>query len=160
MDPVPCPCSFADHLTTHARDLAEAAEVARRHHARAAQAEAADACQPDTVGDVGFASLDLFDVLGVHQDGRDAGLLEGFERSFPIDTGTLHHRSTHPVLLQPLDEFADAGGKGAELPGLDVCVLSGPRDPHGRRDLYLVNVKARCARVDDIETVIFYCVRR
>ena len=64
-------------------------------------------------------------VLGVHQDGRDAGLLEGFERSFPIDTGTLHHRSTHPVLLQPLDEFADAGGKGAELPGLDVCVLSG-----------------------------------
>ena len=99
--------------------------MARRHHARAAQAEAADACQPDTVGDVGFASLDLFDVLGVHQDGRDAGLLEGFERSFPIDTGTLHHRSTHPVLLQPLDEFADAGGKGAELPGLDVCVLSG-----------------------------------
>ena len=29
--------------------------------------------------------------------------------------------------------------------------LSGPRDPHGRR-AYLVNVKARCARVDDIET--------
>ena len=90
--------------------------------------------------------------------GRDAGLLDGLERSFPIDAGALHQRSTHPVLLQPLDEFADAGGKGAELPGPDVRVLSGPRDPHGRRDLYLVNVKARCARVDDIETVIFYHV--
>ena len=33
-----------------------------------------------------------------------------------------------------------------------------PRDPHGRRDLDLVNVKARCTRVDDIETVIFYHV--
>ena len=104
------------------------------------------------------ASLDLLDVLGMHQDGRDAGLLDGLERSFPIDAGALHQRSTHPVLLQPLDEFADAGGKGAELPGPDVRVLSGPRDPHGRRDLYLVNVKARCARVDDIETVIFYHV--
>lgn len=62
------------------------------------------------------------------------------------------------MLLQPAHHRGKTLREGAELPGLDKRLLAGPRDPHARRDLDLVDVETRRALVDDIETVVFYHV--
>ncbi len=76
MDAVADARSIVHQLATLVWHVAQFAELRRRHEAGSAETERADACQPDAVGDIGLAALDLLDMLGVEHQRLDAGLFQ------------------------------------------------------------------------------------
>ena len=111
-------------------------EVSVRHKARTGEAELAQPCQPDAVGDIGLAALDLLDLPGVDQRRRDAGIGQRVERSFPVDAGPFHQRSVNLHLQQPGGHGRKSRRQGRELPGVvhrraaGLCQANGGGDRH------------------------------
>ena len=100
VDAVARPAAFADQLAAVSAQLAQLAEIARRHVAGPAQAELTDAGQPQTVGHVALAAFDLLDELRVQQQRLDAGVLEGLKRGLPENARALQRRGRHAMAPQ------------------------------------------------------------
>ena len=148
--------ALAHELTTHARDFTQGAKACRGDEAGLAQAELTDAREPQAVGDVGLAPLELLDVLGVHEEDLDARVFERLVGRFPVNPGALHHRGADLVAAQPLHERVQTAGQGAELPGEDLRLSAGAGHAHRGRDLHLVHVQTARARMDDVHRVGAY----
>ena len=134
LHPVAQPGKVGDDLAPVPALVAQGHEQARRHVAGTRQAELADARQPQAVGDVGRAALDLLDMLGMHQRGPHAGRLDGSQGRVPIHAGGLHHGRGHavsadsraPVSLRFGDEPANRECDHGPLPPAGHCTTLGP----------------------------------
>ena len=130
------------------------AERLGRHMARGGQTELAHPRQPHAVGDIGLAALELLDLAGVDQRHRDAGCLQHLERRQPVDAGAFHHRGVDAPLTQPRDHRVEAARERLEGARLDLRLAgAGRAHTHRDGDLHLVHVKARGARVDDVQGI-------
>ena len=150
LHPVAQPGAVGDDLAPVPALVAQGHEQGWRHVAGTRQAELADARQPQAVGDVGLAALDLLDMLGVHQRGPHAGRLDGPQGRVPIHAGGLHHGRGHAVSAEPVGERGEGLRVGAE----NGCVGArraavGLAEAHAGSDLHLVDVEARGARHGD-----------
>ena len=151
VDPVPQARAVPDELATQAADFAQAAEQGWRDHAGAPQTELADAGQPDAVRHIGLAALDLLDVLGLDQDGLDAGFFQGLIGRLPVDAGRFQHGGLHLLIGQPADQGAQAARQGTEGLGGGSRLGVSQGNQYGGRDLHLVNVQTRSAGMDDVQ---------
>lgn len=153
VDAVAGPAALADQLAAVAAQLAQLAERARRHIAGPAQAELADAGQPQAVGHVALAAFDLLDELGMQQQRLDARVLEGLKGSLPENARALQRCGRHAMARQPLGQTAQPGRQGAELAGGALHAATRLAQPHRGGDLHLVDVESGGAGVHDMQRV-------
>ena len=81
---------------------------------------------PLAVGDIAFASGDIFDMLAVDQADIDTGSFEHLEESDPIDTGGFHSNRGNLVFFEIGDGFEELIGKGPE--GTDLLIFDTDKD--------------------------------
>ena len=145
-------------LAAVAAHLPQRAEVGRRDVAGLRQSQLADAGQPQAVGDVRLAALDLLHMLGMHQLGPDPGRFQGPVRCLPVHAGPFHGGRRHAVPAQPACQLGQArrvagedahGGEGRAV---------GDGQAHAGGDLHLVHVETGSARLDDQQLVARHAV--
>ena len=118
----------------------------------------AQARQPDAVGAVGLAPLELLDMLGMHQERFNTGPFERLEDNFPVHAGGRHQRGADLVAKQPAGQLAQTAGQGAEAAGAGLGLRIRPGQTHGRRDLHFVHVETGGAGMDDVQGISVYTV--
>ena len=140
-------------LAAVAAQLAQLAELARRHVARLAQAELADARQPQAVRHVALLAFHLLHEARMVQQRLDPRILQRLEGCLPENPGGFHARRAHAVREQPVGEGTQPARQRAELPRRGQRVPARLRQPQRGGDLHLVHVEAGRARVDHMHAV-------
>src|SRR5512135_3862041 len=99
---------------------------------------------PLAVLDVGLATGDLFDVMGVDQDDREPRLQE-VKDGLPVRAGRLHRDHVDPLGSQPIGEVQEVARHGGEGPGVLEDLAGGVDPSDARNDGPLVNVQSGAA---------------
>src|SRR5215469_12176128 len=102
-------------------------------------------CQPRTVGHVGLAPRDLFELGGVDQEQLEVVLQHVVDR-FPVDPGRIHCHVGHPLLAQPVAQCQQFTGGGGESADLLFNLAAGPLcHSHARADRGFVHIQSAAA---------------
>ena len=134
--------------------LAKLSEASRRHMARRGQAELTDASEPETVVCVRLLAANVSDVLGVVQGRLYAGVLQRFERGFPVHTGALQGRRGDGVVKKPVGHCAQAVRRRVELANGDARrPAASLADAHGGGDAHLVDIEAGRTGADHVHVI-------
>jgi hypothetical protein len=132
-------------------DLAVAGEVAQLadragwHKARADQAVLDQLADPGRIGHVGRAARHMVQVGRVQQPALEL-VLQQLPDRLPVAPGRLHPHPAHPQAAQPLRQQPQPGGGRGEPTGLGVAPTMTIRHPHTRGHGVLVHVQAGATR--------------
>ena len=149
-DTVTHPAALPDQGPTIAAERAQLAQLAGGHEARRAQAKLTHPRQPAAVLNVRLAPAQLLDLLCMEQLHLDPGLRQRVPGCLPVHARGLHRRGLDPMGAQPRRQRRQTARKRVEAARLAHRLAGVDAQPHGRRDLHLVNVQPCRAGVDNV----------
>jgi hypothetical protein len=135
--------ALVDLRLAQPRQIAQPADLRRRHEARPHQSVLHELADPFGVLDVGLSPGDVVQVVRVEQPALKA-LLERLKYGLPVHAGGLHPDQRHAGLGEPLGERRKPGERGAKGSRLLIpATPSGARDAHRCDHVVAVHVKTR-----------------
>ena len=148
-----------DQITAVAGDVAQPADLRRRHQAGSDHLPLGDLAQPHRVELVGlWPTRQVLDVAGVDQPGLESVRLQQVVRRLPVVRGGLHHHPGHAQLGEPVGQPQQRAGHrrvGRHLlqPPTRPALV---RHPHAAHQLGLADIQRGHPRDDLLGLMVLF----